>query len=279
MDRPRLQLSDLTADCSRCSGLCCVVPAFARSADFAIDKPAGTPCPNLQPDTRCGIHSRLRERGFAGCTVYDCFGAGQQVTQVTFGGVDRQSSPAIAREIAATFPVMRDLHELLWYLTAARDLTSGPLLAEVDSALGTLTAHVDAPAAEVRRLDVAALRASANPLLLAASELARASSPGPRADHRGADLFGADLRAFDLRGATLRGALMIGADLRGVDLTLADVTGADLRGADLRRADLRGTLFLLPAQLESARGDETTRLPTRLAPPTHWAGRPSGRRA
>jgi hypothetical protein len=33
---------DLTADCSRCVGLCCVVPAFAASADFAIDQPAGT---------------------------------------------------------------------------------------------------------------------------------------------------------------------------------------------------------------------------------------------
>ena len=38
---------ELRADCSRCVGLCCVAPAFARSADFAVDKPAGTPCTNL----------------------------------------------------------------------------------------------------------------------------------------------------------------------------------------------------------------------------------------
>ena len=79
----------LRADCSRCFALCCVAPAFAASADFAIDKPAGHPCPNLQEeDFRCGIHDRLRERGFPGCTVFDCFGAGQQVAQVTFGGRD-----------------------------------------------------------------------------------------------------------------------------------------------------------------------------------------------
>ncbi|HEY3438708.1 MAG TPA: pentapeptide repeat-containing protein, partial [Actinotalea sp.] len=36
---------ELVADCSRCAGLCCVVPAFVRSADFAITKPAQTPCP------------------------------------------------------------------------------------------------------------------------------------------------------------------------------------------------------------------------------------------
>ena len=60
----------------RCAGLCCVAPAFAASADFAIDKPAGRPCPNLRDDFRCGIHAELRERGFPGCEVFDCFGAG-----------------------------------------------------------------------------------------------------------------------------------------------------------------------------------------------------------
>jgi len=37
----------LRADCERCFGLCCVVPAFARSADFAFDKAAGEPCRHL----------------------------------------------------------------------------------------------------------------------------------------------------------------------------------------------------------------------------------------
>ena len=36
----------LRADCARCAGLCCVAPAFAASADFAIDKPAGHACPH-----------------------------------------------------------------------------------------------------------------------------------------------------------------------------------------------------------------------------------------
>ncbi|HEY6597232.1 MAG TPA: pentapeptide repeat-containing protein, partial [Asanoa sp.] len=37
--------AELRADCTRCVGLCCVAPAFSASADFAIDKPAGRPCP------------------------------------------------------------------------------------------------------------------------------------------------------------------------------------------------------------------------------------------
>ncbi len=112
----------LRADCSRCVGLCCVAPAFAKSADFAITKPAGRPCLHLRDDSRCGIHGELRERGFPGCTVFDCFGAGQQVTQVTFAGRDWRESPDTARAMFAAFEVMRHLHELLWYLTQALGL-------------------------------------------------------------------------------------------------------------------------------------------------------------
>ena len=79
---------NLLADCGNCFGLCCVALAFTASADFAMDKEAGEPCRNLQSDFRCGIHRTLRAQGFPGCTVYDCFGAGQQVSQVTFGGRD-----------------------------------------------------------------------------------------------------------------------------------------------------------------------------------------------
>ncbi len=75
-DNRRLRLQ---ADCENCFGLCCVALPFAASADFAIDKDAGKPCENLQSDFRCGIHNSLRQRGFRGCTVYDCFGAGQKV--------------------------------------------------------------------------------------------------------------------------------------------------------------------------------------------------------
>ncbi len=111
--------SVLTADCGSCFALCCVVPAFAVSADFALDKEAGQPCPNLQADFGCGIHHELREEGFAGCAAYDCFGAGQQVAQVTFNGRDWRQAPQTAEQMFAVFPVMRQLHEMLWYLTEA----------------------------------------------------------------------------------------------------------------------------------------------------------------
>lgn len=265
----------LRADCERCVGLCCVVPAFAASADFAIDKPAGRPCPHLATDSRCGIHSRLRERGFPGCTAYDCFGAGQQVTQVVFGGQGWREAPQTAAQMFAVFPVVRQLHELLWYVTQA--LALAPARSVHDDLRRALRRTEDLTRQSPRdllELDVAAHHRAVNALLVRASDLVRAGAGGRVADHRGADLLGADLRTADLGGASLRGALLIGADLRGADLRLADLTGADLRGADLRGADLRTSIFLTQSQLETARGDAATGLPPSLDRPRHWAGPP-----
>ncbi|SDS96575.1 pentapeptide repeat-containing protein [Jiangella sp. DSM 45060] len=260
---------ELRADCARCAGLCCVGPALTRSADFAIDKPAGEPCPNLSDDFRCGIHTELRPRGFPGCTVYDCFGAGQQVVQVTFGGATWRSSAAARADQLAAFAVMRPLHELLWHLHAARGIAAAarlhPALDEQAARVERLTA---APAADLAAVDVAALRADADVLLREASRLARAGTPGR--DLRGADLMGRKLRGADLTGADLRGAYLIGADLRGATLDRADVIGADLRAADLRGADLSGALFLTQPQASAAAGDGATRLPSGLDRPPHW---------
>lgn len=260
-----------SADCSSCAGLCCVVPAFAASSDFAIDKPAGHPCPNLGRDFRCGIHTELRPRGFAGCTVYDCFGAGQQVTQVTFGGHDWRTTPEVADLMGEVFPVMRYLHELLRYVSEAM---AWPQAAAVEPELASAYDHLlgltgSAPEVLVS-VDVARLRARVNESLLRASDLVRRGRPSYDVDHRGADLVGRDLRGRDLRGASLRGALLVGADLREVDLRGADVIGADLRGADLRGADLRGALFLVQPQLEAARGDTATRIGRAMSRPGHW---------
>jgi uncharacterized protein YjbI with pentapeptide repeats len=261
---------DLRADCSRCFALCCVAPAFSASSDFALDKPAGRACPNLGDDFRCGIHRDLRGKGFPGCVVFDCFGAGQHVAQVTFAGRDWRAAPETATRMFDTFAVVRPLHELLWYLTEAVALTGpGGLRHELDAALAETRRLTGGSPEELLALDVDAHRGRVNPLLSRAGELARGERAG--ADHRGATLIAADLRRADLVGANLRGAVLLGADLRGVDLTLADLTGADLRGADLRGADLRRALFLHRSQVEAARGDRRTGLPPGFDRPAHWS--------
>lgn len=273
MSEPLLgrDLLGLHADCGNCFGLCCVALAFTASADFAVDKDAGTPCRNLQADFRCGIHKTLRQQGFQGCTVYDCFGAGQKVSQLTFGGQDWRDDPRTAKRMFGVFPIMRQLHELLWYLGEALTLQPARSLhADLQVAYDKTERLTEAGPEALGELDVAAHREDVNTLLLRTSELVRAGVRRKKKDHRGADLIGAKLKDADLRGANLRGSYLIAADLRGADLRLADLIGADFRDADLRGADLTESFFLTQSQLNAAKGDADTNLPSSLTRPSHW---------
>jgi hypothetical protein len=172
--------TELHADCANCIGLCCVALPFAASADFAIDKPAGTPCRHLRSDFRCEIHEHLRDSGFRGCAVFDCFGAGQRVT-ARFGRWSRRAFDA--------FTATRQLHELLWYLHEALgwDTELRPQLRDALARTEAL-AHTADP-------DVAAHRAGVAPLLRAASRSVRGAGAPDRSD---ADLAGTDLRSASI---------------------------------------------------------------------------------
>jgi hypothetical protein len=252
---------DLDADCSRCFGLCCVALPFSRSADFPVDKAGGEPCRNLLPDHRCGIHDRLLQGGWRGCVTFDCFGAGQQVSQVTFGGVSWREAPGTAPTMYAVLPVMRQLHEMLAHLREALALeVDDPTRRRLTASLAEVTAETAGGPEAVLAVDLVALRSRVGALLGSVSATVRGRRrrqdgirTPPRRVRAGADLVAADLRARDLRTADLRGALLIAADLRGADLRWADLLGADLRDADLRGARLDGALFLTRPQLAAAR--------------------------
>jgi len=259
-----LSRTDLRADCGSCFGLCCVALTFSKSADFAIDKAAGEPCPNLDDTFRCSIHSKLRPEGFQGCTVYDCFGAGQEISRRA--GQSWREQPG--QPMFEALPILRQLHELLWYLAEAlENKASQPIRAELRTAADRV--EQVSRTADLTTVDVVAERAAVNELLLKTSHLVRGKQTKKK-ECRGADLIGARLRGADLRKANLRGAYLIGADLRDADLRQADLIGADLRDANLEGADLTGALFLTQSQLNAARGNPATRLPPAFTRPSHW---------
>ena len=129
----------LRGDCGQCAALCCAHHAFDRSDKFAIDKPAGVPCPNLSRAGRCAIHASLEASGFSGCASYDCLGAGQHVVQGLFGGRSWQAEPALKKPMFEAFRVMRQVHELLVLLREARRL---PLTDEQSGQCAALEAEL-----------------------------------------------------------------------------------------------------------------------------------------
>ena len=94
-------------------------PAFDRSDEFAIDKPACVACPNLDADDICSIHNRLEKAGFRGCVLYDCLGAGQRVVQELYAGHAWREEPDLLPEMWSALIALRRVHELILLLTTA----------------------------------------------------------------------------------------------------------------------------------------------------------------
>lgn len=262
---------EFVADCTRCVGLCCVALTRTRSGGFGADIPAGTPCHHLQSDNGCEIHATLRQDGWPACAAFDCFGAGQQVTQVTFGGVaDWRDGTRTAGDMFTSFTTMRHLMEMLRLTTEAQGLAYGPARERAEDLTERLTELVAASPGDLAAVDIGRLREETGRVLGEVSEQHRhPARPSKRFKPR-AQLLGADLRDKDLSRYNLRGALLIAADLTNARLGRTDLLGADLRDTNLAGADLSETIFLTQQQLDASRGTSDTVLPRGLTAPQHW---------
>ncbi len=150
---------DLEPDCASCLGLCCAATGFEKSDQYAFAKPAGDPCRLLQRDFRCGIHNDLAEKGMKGCDLYTCFGAGQNVSQRLFPGVDWRRSPDTAQEVFDTFYKLKELHELIWVLRLTLSACAdGPERDKVSERIAEVESKAHLDAAATQALDVNALR-------------------------------------------------------------------------------------------------------------------------
>lgn len=268
----------LRPDCEKCFGLCCVALYCAASEGFPADKAAGKPCVYLNRDYRCRIHGSLKERGYKGCLVYDCLGAGQKVSRIASGGKSLPGHPESSKRMFDAFLRVCRLHELLWYLNLSLTYPdAGSVRLAVESKLAETERLSLLPPDDAAVPDLQDYESETYRMLFDVSELVRAAvrkrrntawvkkKRGPKAD-----LFAADLRKTDLTGADLRGACLIAADLRGNVLDGTDLTGADLRDADIRNADLSGSLFVPQNRINAAKGNGGTKLPAYIIRPGFW---------
>jgi hypothetical protein len=97
-----------------------------KSPSFAIEKPAGAPCPNLDSRHHCRIHNDLDARGFGGCIAYDCLGAGQRVIAEVHDGASWRDNFESLPAISLDFAKMREIHASLQLLHTATQLDLPP---------------------------------------------------------------------------------------------------------------------------------------------------------
>ena len=255
----------LEPDCAKCVGLCCVALPFRESHGFAFAKDAGEPCHNLGSGYGCTIHAVLRQQGMSGCTTYECFGAGQHVTQAVYAGGSWRDQDDSGEEMFAVFAVVQRLHEMLVLLDQAV-----ALLPELDVVRlrESIEGHTRGRPDQILDVELGELAGPVGDVLRSVSRSVRAPEGAAWSGH---DLAGQDLRGAALADADLRGALLLAADLRGASLTRTDLLGADLRDADVSGADLSAALFLTQPQLNAARGSASTLLPAELRRPVAWS--------
>ncbi len=261
---------NLKPDCEKCFGLCCVALYFSTHDGFPTNKKAGTPCPNLDIDFRCKVHAKLTKLGLKGCIGYECFGAGQQVSQNSFSGQDWRQNPPSANLMFEVFSIMRQLHELCWYLRDALLLKiAASMQKEIETALQETEQITQLAPQLLKEFDITAHCEKVSILLASVSGLVRNDTN--HKSQQSKDLFGKDLRKMNLRNANLRGSCLIAANLEGMDLSGADFIGADLRDTNIRGADLSKSIFLTQFQINVARGNAKTKLPQGLSRPFSWS--------
>ncbi|MDD2371241.1 MAG: pentapeptide repeat-containing protein [Firmicutes bacterium] len=258
----------LKVDCARCSGLCCVALCFRKIDGFPENKKAGKPCKNLKNDFRCGIYPDLMEEKMKGCLTYDCFGAGQKVTNHIYYNKDWLNNPKDSANIFNIFLIIFQFNQMLWYLIEAYTLIKDDnLLSEIDLLINeyqqiTIIKHED-----LLQIDIENYRLRVNKVL---KQTCKVMATCKRDDFLGKDYLGFDFKKTDLSGMDFSMSLLIGADLEGCSLRGTNFLGADLRGANIRNTDLVESIFLTQMQINSTIGNENTKLPKYLSYPISW---------
>lgn len=266
-------LQSLVSDCANCCGLCCVALYFAKAEGFPSDKPAGKPCANLLPDFHCAVHAGLAQRKLKGCMAYDCFGAGQRVTQTVYGGTSWKQSPQTASMMFDVFLIVHQLHQMLWYLVEASSLVPAQALKpDIGALIFENTRMTQLPPEEIIKLDVGDYRTQVNQMLKKTGELILAAASKAGAGSRTADYIGKNFKKANLDAADFSMCLLIAANLERCSLRAANFLGADLRDANISDADLSESVFLTQQQINTAKGSSGTKLPPMLTTPPTWQG-------
>lgn len=255
----------LRIDCEKCSGLCCVALYCLKTDGFPANKDAGVACKHLMPDFCCTIHSKLVSKNMRGCLAYDCFGAGQKVTQSCYPDINWKSAPEKANEIFRVFLTIFQLHQMEWYLLEALSLAPDEhIRLKIKALIDENEQMTSQCPKEILNLSVEKYRSKVNQILKPV--IASSQSGGGKSK----DCLGKDFKKANLDGRDFSMALMIAANLEGCSLKGANFLGADMRDVRIFNTDLSECIFLTQMQINSTKGNLHTKLPVNLFCPIFW---------
>lgn len=256
-------------NCEKCSGLCCVALYFAKSDGFPKNKEAGIACKNLQAEYKCKLHSNLFQQGLNGCMAYDCFGAGQYVTRHLKSLPDwRTISKNEADEIFNSYLVVLRVHQTLWYLSQCLILRLPQIEKEHAQALINEGTELIEKLLEILAvLDTQSFYEKSNEYLKHICEIYQI----PNANKiQAKNYMGKNMKQKNLAENDFSMSLLIAANLEQANLYGANFLGTDMRDTNIKNADLSQCLFLTQIQINAAKGNNNTILPSYLNRPESW---------
>ena len=260
----------MKSDCSKCSGLCCTALFFSKIDGFPKDKVSGQPCTNLLKDYRCKIHSQLEKQKMKGCIGYDCFGAGQQVTQVIYQGQTWNDIPIQSTEIFDVFVIVFKLYQIRYYLIEASSLISAqPLKKSIQCLIEENIKMCHCCPNSILSLDLEQYRLRSNYILKHVCKLLQQSI---HSEYKKipANFLGSNFKGQDMSGADLSTKLLIATNFEKSVFNGTIFLGADTRDTNFKDADLSEAVFLTQGQVNAAKGNRNTKLPYQLDYPPTW---------
>jgi hypothetical protein len=188
-----------------------------------------------------------------------------------YQGEDWKSAPQIAEQMFAVFLIIFQLNQMLWYLIEAWKITKVEVLkVQIDGLIIENRRRTQLSPDEILKLNIDKYRMSVNHVLKQAGELMAVEINGTNHKDKQTDLIGKNFRGANLSGKDLSMTLLIAANLEGCNLKGTNFLGADMRDVNIENVDLSESLFLTQGQINSASGNQNTKLPKTLCRPMKW---------
>lgn len=264
------RLEQLKVDCAKCSGLCCTALFFSKIDGFPENKIAGKPCTKLQNNYRCKIHHELEKRNMKGCIGYDCFGAGQHVTQYIYQGKTWQTSKEKSKEIFDVFVIISQLYQIRYFLEESKIIIPAKgLWSDIQSLINENEALCSSTPQIILDIDTERYRNKVNIILKKVCGCITKCFKNSD-NNRLIEFSGKNFKKRDMSGLDLSMKLLIAVNFDSCIFNGTVFLGADTRDTNFSNADLREAVFLTQGQINSAKGNRNTKLPPYLDYPVMW---------
>lgn len=206
-----------------------------------------------------------------GCIGYDCFGAGQHVTQCIYEGETWQTSQEQSKEIFDVFVIIFQLYQIRYFLEESRIvIPAKELWSDIENLINENDVLCNSTIQSILDIDIEGYRNKVNVLLKQVCASIIMSFKHNNNKKNLTEFLGKSFKKRDMSGLDLSMKLLIATNFDSCIFDGTIFLGADTRDANFSNADLRESVFLTQGQINSAKGNRSTKLPKHLDYPVTW---------